>query len=100
MPGPIATAMIGIHGRKGSRWLMRYEKEVELFANLTYFGLTTGRGASTISLILYLTNASQPFRPLEKNTRVSGPTHLVSNFAAFISHYFYFPPSRLIYMLV
>jgi len=32
----------------GSRWLSRYEREVELLTNLTYFGLTTGRAIQTL----------------------------------------------------
>lgn len=30
----------------GNRWLTRWDKEVELFAKLLYYGITTGRGLS------------------------------------------------------
>ncbi len=29
----------------GSRWLMRWDKEVELLSKLVYYGFTTGQGA-------------------------------------------------------
>lgn len=42
----------------GSRWLARWDKELDLLVKLLYFGLTSGRGkaslfALTISIISY-----------------------------------------------
>jgi peroxin-10 len=31
----------------GTRWLTRWDKEVELLVKLTYYGIMTGRGMSS-----------------------------------------------------
>lgn len=31
----------------GTRWLLRWDKEVDLLSRLVYYGLTTGLGAHT-----------------------------------------------------
>jgi hypothetical protein len=32
---------------KGTRWLSRWDKELDIAVKLCYYGLTTGRGART-----------------------------------------------------
>jgi hypothetical protein len=41
--------------RAGTRWLTRFDKEVELAVRLVYEALTTGRGRSTSSQSISLT---------------------------------------------
>ena len=36
--------------RVGTRWLTRFDKEVELSVRLVYHGLTTGRGPSSFTV--------------------------------------------------
>lgn len=38
------------HRRQGTRWLSRWEKEIELTAKLVYYGMTVGRGVSSALL--------------------------------------------------
>ena len=44
--GPYSLTYNRLSLRAGTRWLTRFDKEVELFVRLVYEALTTGRGRS------------------------------------------------------
>lgn len=58
----------------GTRWLLRWDKEVDLVLKLLYYGLTIGRGSKHTCILHTVPFADitpKPYRLLEKNTPTS-----------------------------
>lgn len=53
----------------GTRWLSRWDKEIDLLVKVLYYGLTVGRGQCTyvIEILLKLDRHVQQHRHLAKN---------------------------------
>lgn len=56
----------------GTRWLARWDKELDLFVKLCYYGLTTGTGMSNLPLFADLFIILQRPRRLAKSIQAYG----------------------------
>lgn len=66
----------------GTRWLLKWDKEVDLVLKLLYYGLTIGRGSQhrcILHAVLFADIVPKPYRLSEKNIPTSGNIlHLVA----------------------